>query len=361
MWLVARRVAEVYTALCAGESSQDDAFGSLGDLLNEDVAYRASGQLAEDRHYWREALAARPEPGSLTLSSRPSSKPGSFLRATAYVPSSCEIELRALATRSRTTLARVMTAATAMFLHRLSGADDAVIGVPVAARSAGLRRIPGMASNVLPLRLALQPGMTVADVLDQTSQRLNSDLQHQRYQLADLRHDVGGGVDGRTLFGVSVNVMPFDYGFRFAGHGGIASNLSLGPVEDLNISVYDRADGAPLRVDFDINPALHTVADLDSYRQRFLRLLEAIADADRPIGNLSILDAAERDRHWYFPNCSPPRWRARRMRWRWCSRSARSATRCSTPGRTGWRIICKAWASVPRPWSDYASSALSRR
>ena len=57
-----------------------------------------------------------------------------------------------------------MTAATAMFLHRLSGADDVVIGVPVAARSAGARRIPGMASNVLPLRLALQPGMTVADV-----------------------------------------------------------------------------------------------------------------------------------------------------------------------------------------------------
>ena len=56
--------------------------------------------------------------------------------------------------------------------------------------------------------------------------------------------------------------MPFDYGFRFAGHGATASNLSLGPVEDLNISVYDRADGAPLRVDFDINPALHTAADL---------------------------------------------------------------------------------------------------
>ena len=164
MWLVARRVAEVYTALCAGEPSQGDAFGSLSDLLNEDVAYRASGQLDEDRHYWREALAARPEPGSLTLSSRPSSKPGSFLRATAYVPSSCEIALRTLAARSRTTLARVMTAATAMFLHRLSGADDVVIGVPVAARSADSRRIPGMVSNVLPLRLALQPGMTVADV-----------------------------------------------------------------------------------------------------------------------------------------------------------------------------------------------------
>ena len=295
MWLIARRVAEVYSALCAGESSQGDAFGSLSALLNEDVAYRASGQLDEDRHYWRGALAARPEPGSLTFSSRPSSKPGRFLRATAYVPRSCEVALRALAVRSRTTLARVMTAATAVFLHRLSGTDDVVIGVPVAARSAGSRRIPGMASNVLPLRLTLQPGMTVADVVYQTSQRLRSDLQHQRYQLADLRHDVGGEIDGRSLFGVSINVMPFDYEFRFAGHRATASNLSLGPVEDLNISVYDRTDGALLRVDFDINPALHAAADLESYRARFVRLLEAIADADRPIGNLFILEATERD------------------------------------------------------------------
>jgi hypothetical protein len=49
MWLVARRVAEVYSALCAGERSQGDAFGPLSDLLNEDVAYRASAQLDEDR------------------------------------------------------------------------------------------------------------------------------------------------------------------------------------------------------------------------------------------------------------------------------------------------------------------------
>ena len=97
-----------------------------------------------------------------------------------------------------------------------------------------------------------------------------------------MRRDIGGGdADGRTLFGLSINVMPFDYGFSFAGHRATAHNLSLGPVEDLSISVYDRADGEPLRIDFDVNPALHTSADLAGYRQRFLRLLSAIADADR--------------------------------------------------------------------------------
>jgi hypothetical protein len=71
-----------------------------------------------------------------------------------------------------------------------------------------------MVSNVLPLRLALQPGMTVADVVDQTSQRLHVRIcSTSAYQLADLRHDVGGEIDGRTLFGVSINVMPFDYDF----------------------------------------------------------------------------------------------------------------------------------------------------
>src|SRR4029078_4467610 len=89
MWLVARRVAEVYTALCAGESLRDDAFGPLSDLLNEDAAYRASAQLDEDRDYWRGALATRPEPGSLTLSNRPSTNPATFLRVTSQMPSSC--------------------------------------------------------------------------------------------------------------------------------------------------------------------------------------------------------------------------------------------------------------------------------
>ncbi len=58
--------------------------------------------------------------------------------------------------------------------------------------------------------------------------------------------------------------------------------------------------------------------------------------------------------------CLPRRLCARRMRSRWCSRTVRSATPRSTPTPTGWRIICKAWGSAPRPWSGCASSARPR-
>ena len=88
--------------------------------------------------------------------------------------------------------------------------------------------------------------------------------------------------------------MPFSYDFGFAGNRSFAHNLSLGPVEDLSISVYEHADGGPVRIDFDGNPELYTNADLAQFEQRFLRILAAAADPGRAIGGLEILSGAER-------------------------------------------------------------------
>ena len=52
MWLIARRVANVYTQLTNGRSTRDGSFGSLAVLLEEDAVYRASEQFAQDRRYW---------------------------------------------------------------------------------------------------------------------------------------------------------------------------------------------------------------------------------------------------------------------------------------------------------------------
>ena len=65
-----------------------------------------------------------------------------------------------------------MAAATAMFFYRLRGTDDVIVGLPVAARSEAARRIPGMTSNVLPVRFAMHPGVSVSDVVKQASRRL---------------------------------------------------------------------------------------------------------------------------------------------------------------------------------------------
>ncbi|MBV8423217.1 MAG: hypothetical protein JOZ26_24690, partial [Hyphomicrobiales bacterium] len=292
MWLIARRVANVYTQLTNGRSTRDGSFGSLAVLLEEDAVYRASEQFAQDRRYWIDYLANRHEP--VTLRGRASSDSRGFLRNTAYLPHRGADDLRSIANRTGTSVAQIISAATAIFLHRLTGAKDLVFGLPVASRSDVLRRTPGMVSNVLPLRVAVRPDMTVSEVLGQASWQIRQVLKHQRYQITDLRRDVGGIANGETLFGLSVNIMRFNYDFSFAGNNAIAHNLSLGPVEDLSIAVYDRADGGPLRIDFDANPTFHSAADLAEHQQRFLRLLTAVGDPEVSIGRLDILSAAER-------------------------------------------------------------------
>ncbi len=119
------------------------------------------------------------------------------------------------------------------------------------------------------------------------------------------------------LFGPAVNIMQFDYDFTFSGSRVTAHNLSLGPVEDLKVAVYDRADASGIRIDIDANPARYSIDEVADLQQRFVRLLEAaVANPEQPIGSLDILSAAERHtilREWNdtarpVPSATLPKW-----------------------------------------------------
>ena len=285
-------------------------FGPLAALLDDDVAYRVSDRATADRRYWFEALDDWPEAGSFTLGERSPAHAPDFLRATMELPERHVVALRAAAARAGTNLSRLLVAAGAILLHRMKGTQDVVVGLPVAVRNDATRNVPGMVSNVLPLRVAVRPDMTVRELIAETAVRVRDVLEHQHFQLPELRRIARANGDDRALFGLSVNVMRFDYGFRFGAHRTIAHNLSLGPVEDVSISVYDRADAGPLRIDADVNPAFHSDADLAAYKQRFLNLLTCLADPDAAIGNLKLLEAAEREtilRQWSETASSSPR------------------------------------------------------
>ena len=66
------------------------------------------------------------------------------------------------------------------------------------------------------------------------------------------------------MFGPSINIMPFDYGLRFAGHPAVVRNVSAGLVEDMVVNVYDRADGSGPHLTFDGNPVLYPREELDA-------------------------------------------------------------------------------------------------
>ncbi|MGH3711127.1 MAG: condensation domain-containing protein, partial [Pseudonocardiaceae bacterium] len=293
--LVARRVADVYTALAHGRPCEEKTFGSLRQLLDCDVIYRASERFTQDRAYWLDRFSDRPEPTG--IAGRSSGAPESFVHQTAWLSQPDADRLRVTARRAKVPWSLIMIAATAVYVHRLTGAQDVVVDLPVTARQDPISEsVPATVSNVLPLRLSVRPDMSLSRLLRQTMQEVREVLAHQRYRGEDLYRDLGLRSRIGTYFAPTINVMSFDYNLRFAGHRSTTHNVAGGLVDNLSIAIWDRKEESGLRLDWHAHPEVCSQHELAAHQRRFLVLLEAIAatDPDQPVGRIDILSTAER-------------------------------------------------------------------
>ncbi|MDX3078421.1 non-ribosomal peptide synthetase [Streptomyces sp. MI02-7b] len=294
--LFTRRLAELYTSLVLEEPAPARSFGSLQALLESDATYRTSEQFTADRAFWRERLADLPEPATLAARGR-SGPAGGRLRRSAHLPKAAMDVLQGSARTARTSWSGLVIAAAAAFVHRMTGADDFALGMALVARPAALRTTPGMLSNQLPLRLQVDPGLSVLELTRHVAGEVKQVLRHQRYRYEDVRRDLRMLDGGQRLFGPTINIMAFDYDLTFGDHPVTVHNLSNGPVEDLAIAVYERADGRGLEIDFDADPGMYTEAEVDGHLQRFISFLEEFGrDLTAPVGRLGTLSTAERSR-----------------------------------------------------------------
>ncbi|MCY8104946.1 amino acid adenylation domain-containing protein [Bacillus mojavensis] len=294
--LIAQRVAHAYTALAGGRYADDRSFGSLQDILAEDAEYRSSDTYEEDRQFWLNRFADRPEVVSLAERAPRTSK--SFLRQTAYLPPSDVNALKEAARYYAGSWHEVVIAVSAAYVHRMTGSEDVVLGLPMMGRmgSASLN-VPAMVMNLLPLRLSVSPSMSFSELVLQISREIRSIRQHHKYRHEELRRDLKLIGENHRLFGPQINLMPFDYGLDFAGARGTTHNLSAGPVDDLSINVYDRTDGSGLRIDVDANPEVYSESEIKVHQQRILQLLQtASAGEDMLIGQMEFLLPAEKAR-----------------------------------------------------------------
>ncbi|MEV0087321.1 amino acid adenylation domain-containing protein [Saccharopolyspora sp. NPDC050642] len=293
--LISQRAAHLYTTSVQGLPAEPAPFSSLRELVAEDAEYRNSGDFERDRKYWLERFADRPNVAR--ISAMTEDLPRSFLRHTSHVPAAAADRIKAAARTARTHWSVMLLAATAVYLHRLTGEEDIAVGFAVAARkNATLRRNPGTLANVVPLRVKVDGGTTVHELLRQASREVRGALAHQRYRAEQLARDLNLTTGMRHLMGPEVNVMPFDFDLSFGQCAARLHNLSNGLVDDLSIMAYDRLDGGDVRVDFNGNADRYSSDALGTHQDRFLALLDVLAgDLDAEVGELDVLTAAERN------------------------------------------------------------------
>ncbi|NGO07961.1 amino acid adenylation domain-containing protein, partial [Streptomyces sp. HC44] len=298
--LITGRMAQVYSALARGEEFGPSGFAPLTQLVEEDADYRRSPVFTADRDYWAGLLADTPEPPRLadTLGLAPADEQILFLRRTTRLPAADFDRLRDVARGLRTMWPVLTITATAAYVARMTGRQDIVLGLPVTARKTPAdRRTPVLRSNVVPLRVRVTPGDSLAELVAQVTRATRAALKHQRYRYEDIRRDLKRLGDGQTLTGPVVNMMDLDYDLDFAGLRTTAHNLSNGPVDELSFAAYHRADGEGLILAFDANPDYYDAGLLAAHQDRFLRFLQGVvAEPERPTGGIEVLSPGERQR-----------------------------------------------------------------
>jgi enterobactin synthetase component F len=296
--LVARRLAELYTAYARGTDPQPNCFCKVEAMLEAESSYRSSDRFRRDREYWREQLAQLPEAVTLSHHDRRHGLSGELRRSVGYLPAATARQLAEFGKGFGASLPQVLISLIASYYQRATGVPDLVFGMPVSGRVNGaLRTSVSVSANVVPLRVPFTPGMTAAEVIAQVSRTVRQALRHQQYRYEDMRRDLGLVGQGQNVAWLGVNIEPFDYQLSFDGASTHSHNVSNSSAEDLMVFVYDRGTNADLRFDLDANPLLYEMAELDEHRRRLLRFMDQVLQRpDAPLAELDILGEEERRR-----------------------------------------------------------------
>ncbi|MFZ0499469.1 MAG: amino acid adenylation domain-containing protein, partial [Steroidobacteraceae bacterium] len=295
--LLNQRTADLYGAVVGGRAAPPATLTPWPEAVRDELEYDDCDRFQRDRSYWNERLRSLPEPA--TLSGRPPAWPQSTLSIGAVVRGATMTRLEELGVASGSSLAAVIVAAAALYLWRVTGERDLILGMPVDARTTvRLRHSTAFLANVIPLRLAVDPAGSATQLVRHCGARIREALGHQRYRSSTLRSDLGVAPNKPNLHGLMINFLPDGVPCHFSGRPArLHAFAQSAGVQDFSITVRARSDLSDASVQFDANAASYDRVALEAHARNFLTLLEMLPERPQaPAWRLPMMGEQERQR-----------------------------------------------------------------
>ena len=183
------------------ELSRDyEALSSGGDPVVEEppiqyadfaiwqIEHDEDGGYTQDTRFWRAELAGAP-PALPLPTDEPYPARQTFAGGTidSALDSQLGSALKEVAARHQTTMFAVLLAAYAVVLARLTGSDDLLIAVPMAARTRSeTESVVGLFMNSVPIRIQVDQDGTLGDLVKVVHAATTRALAHQELQFASI-------------------------------------------------------------------------------------------------------------------------------------------------------------------------------
>ena len=209
--------------------------------------------------------------------------------------------LRRLAREQGVSAFTLLLASWKAYVHRLTGADDIVTGVPTAGQLASdMHDVVGHCVNLLPVRVRVRPEMPFSDLLDVMRERLFDAFEHQEYTFGRLLQHLAIGRDPSRIPLVSVqfNLDPVPDTSEL-GWDGMQVEFEENPrsYENCDVFLNVAESREELRLQCQYNRNLFEAETIAARLAGFEALLRGVLeDAKQPIAVLPVLAPAERER-----------------------------------------------------------------
>ncbi|WP_405836830.1 non-ribosomal peptide synthase/polyketide synthase [Streptomyces sp. NBC_01518] len=297
--LMARRVAEVYSAIVGGGPHPQVEFVSLSKVLAEEASYPNSTEFTDDRRYLCDRFSDRPELAEVPRLSGVSgflqdTDAGAVLRETGSLAPAATDALRAAADSVGLRTSRLLAAATGAFVSGMAGSAEALLSLPVTGRvSETDLRARVTRANMLPLRFPVPAGSSLLDLARTADGAVAELLRHQRYRGERLRRELGWPEGDRWHFGPYLNILPRTGELAFGDCRGVTRDVSTRLVEDFGVLI-DRT-GSNIEITVEANAALYDRAWVRAVQRSLVGFVaRAVDDPTAPLRRIGVVGDDER-------------------------------------------------------------------
>ncbi|MER7974115.1 amino acid adenylation domain-containing protein, partial [Streptomyces sp. NPDC096080] len=165
------------------------------------AAHDTPGETERENDHWRSRLAGFTRPTPLP-GARPTAATGGVWSARQALPAALLDALERTGRRHRVTVGTLVHTAWSLLLSRTSGERDVVFGTTVSGRFGeveGVERMVGLLMNTLPLRVEVDPGAPLGELLREVQRRVTEVAGRAHVALPAVRR-VSEVAPGRRLF-----------------------------------------------------------------------------------------------------------------------------------------------------------------
>ena len=281
--LVANDIALIYDKLKKNETYSKDENLSYKTYLQSEKDYINSTKFEKDKEYWNNVFSTIPE-----IATIPSIKDSSAnidditaKRLLLNVDNNLLSHLKKYCEENKISMYNFFMSVFALYLSRVSGLDEFVIGTPILNRSNFKeKQTTGMFINTLPLKISLKNNDTFLNNLKEIAINSLALLRHQKYSFQYILEDLRKKDSSiPKLYDIlySYQITKMNENEDSLNHS-TSWTFNKTTVDDLDIHMYEWNENNSIKIAYDYKLNKYNEQDILNIHARILHIIKQILE-----------------------------------------------------------------------------------